>query len=247
MYKVLIVDDEKPVRIAIGKLGKWAKFGMDTPVMASNGKEALAVMREIHPDIVFVDIQMPIMSGLDFLEQASKEFPETRFIIISGYDDFSYAQKAIRYQVIEYLLKPVEEEDLNNAILRAVKSICPEFKPHDEKPDVTNLDSDRVIEIIHDYIEKNYSQNIKISHFSDEYFFSKEYLTRQFKAKYGCGIYEYVLQVRMTRARQLLQNQDMKIQDIAQRVGYADKNYFSKAFRTYYGVSPTEFRGSFGE
>lgn len=242
MYKALIVDDEKPVRIAISKLGKWARFGIESPLMAANGKEALSIMREVHPEIVFVDMHMPIMNGLDFLEHASSEYPETRFIIISGYDDFTYAQKAIRYRVMEYLLKPVVEEDLNNAILRAVKNICPEFEPLNEKQEATNLESDKVIEIIHDYIDKNYSRNIKITHFSEEYYFSKEYLTRQFKAKYGCGIYEYVLQVRMTRARELLLNSELKIQEIAQRVGYADKNYFSKAFRTYYGVSPTEFR-----
>ena len=95
---------------------------------------------------------------------------------------------------------------------------------------------------IHDYIDKHYSTNIKISQFADKYFFSKEYLTRQFKARYHCGIYEYVLQVRMERARDLLLNPDIKIQDIAQRVGYTDNNYFSKAFRTYYGISPTAFR-----
>lgn len=242
MYKALIVDDEKPVRIAISKLGKWAHFGIEAPYMAGNGKEALSIMREIRPEIVFVDMQMPIMNGLDFLENASKEYPEIRFIIISGYDDFTYAQKAIRYNVIEYLLKPVEEEDLNNAILRAVKSICPEFEPLSEQQEATNLDSDTVIEIIHDYIEKNYSRNIKITNFSEKYYFSKEYLTRQFKAKYGYGIYEYVLQVRMTRAKELLQNPEIKIQEVAERVGYADKNYFSKAFRTYYGESPTEYR-----
>ena len=78
--------------------------------------------------------------------------------------------------------------------------------------------------------------------FADKYFFSKEYLTRQFKARYHCGIYEYVLQVRMERARELLLDPGIKIQDISQRVGYSDNNYFSKAFRTYYGISPTAFR-----
>ncbi|MEI3138287.1 MAG: helix-turn-helix transcriptional regulator [Lachnospiraceae bacterium] len=87
-----------------------------------------------------------------------------------------------------------------------------------------------------------YSSNIKISQFADKYFFSKEYLTRQFKARYHCGIYEYVLQVRMERARELLLNPEIEIQEIAQRVGYANNNYLRKAFRTYYVISPTAFR-----
>lgn len=242
MYKALIIDDEKPVRIAVSKLGKWSRFNIEPPLMAANGKEALATMREVRPDIVFVDMQMPIMNGPEFLKAASAEFPDTRFIIISGYDEFSYAQQAIRYGAIDYLLKPVVEEDLNQALLRTMQRICPGFTPSDEKKEETNLDADTVIGIIHDYIDKNYNQNIKISMFADKYFFSKEYLTRQFKAKYRCGIYEYVLQVRMERAKELLLDPNIKIQDISQRIGYADNNYFSKAFRTYYGISPSAFR-----
>lgn len=246
MYKALIIDDEKPVRIAVSKLGKWSRFHIEPPLMSANGKEALATMREVRPDIVFVDMHMPIMNGSEFLKEASEEFPDTRFIVISGYDDFTYAQQAIRYGAVDYLLKPIVEEDLNEAILRTMQSICPGFVPLDEKKEETNLDTDTVIHIIHDYIEKNYSQNIKISMFSDKYFFSKEYLTRQFKAVYHCGIYEYVLQVRMERARELLLDPEIKIQDIAQRIGYTDNNYFSKAFRTYYGISPSAFRQSHG-
>ena len=65
MWKTLIIDDEKPVRIAISKLGKWSHFQIEPPLMASNGKEALTIMREIHPDLVFVDMSMPIMDGID--------------------------------------------------------------------------------------------------------------------------------------------------------------------------------------
>ena len=242
MWKALIIDDEKPVRIAISKLGKWSHFQIEPPLMASNGKEALTIMREIHPDLVFVDMSMPIMDGIALLKTASAEFPDSCFIIISGYDDFSYAQQAIRYGVMDYLLKPIVETDLNTAIQRAVESLCPGFTPADARKEETNLDSDTVTTIIHDYIDNHYSSNIKISQFADKYFFSKEYLTRQFKARYHCGIYEYVLQVRMERARELLLNPEIKIQEIAQRVGYADNNYFSKAFRTYYGISPTAFQ-----
>ena len=156
-------------------------------------------------------MSMPIMDGIAFLKTASAEFPDSRFIIISGYDDFSYAQQAIRYGVMDYLLKPIVETDLNTAIQRAVESLCPGFTPADARKEETNLDSDTVTTIIHDYIDNHYSSNIKISQFADKYFFSKEYLTRQFKARYHCDIYEYVLQVRMERARELLLNPEIKI------------------------------------
>ncbi|MDO5345779.1 MAG: helix-turn-helix domain-containing protein [Lachnospiraceae bacterium] len=242
MFKALIVDDEKPARIAISKLGKWAQYRIEPPLMAANGKEALAAMREVRPEIVFVDMNMPIMSGTEFLRLASAEFPDTCFIVISGYDEFAYAQQALRCGALDYLLKPIVEEHLNSAILRAVQTLCPGYQPDSQNQEETNLDPNTVVSIIHDYIEKNYSKNIKISMFADKYFFSKEYLTRQFKGKYHCGIYEYVLQVRMARAKELLTDPALKIQDVAQRVGYTDHNYFSKAFRTYFGISPSAFR-----
>ncbi|MDO4523077.1 MAG: response regulator [Eubacteriales bacterium] len=244
MLKALIVDDEKPVRTAIGTLGAWSRFQIEQPLMAENGKEALRILREVRPEIVFLDINMPIMNGLDFLKKASGEFPNTCFLIVSGYDDFTYAQTAIRYGAQDYLLKPVVEEELNGAILRAVQTLCPDFSIDAQKE--KNLAPDEIIEIIHDYIENNYSQNIKLSMFADKYYFSKEYLTRQFKARYHCGIYEYVLKVRMKRAKELLLDPENKIQEIAERVGYADHNYFSKAFRTYYGVTPSAFRQEAG-
>ncbi len=73
-------------------------------------------------------------------------------------------------------------------------------------------------------------------------FFSKEYLSKLFKSRYGCGIYTYVQEIRMQRAKALLMNPDIKIQSISQRLGYTDNNYFSKAFKNYYGISPTQFR-----
>ncbi len=242
MLKALIVDDEKPVRIAVSKLGRWSRYGIELPQMASNGKEALSVMRELKPEIVFVDMSMPIMNGIDFLRLASQEFPDTSFVVISGYDDFQYAQQAIHYGIIDYILKPVDEDELNQAIQRAVKKQRPNFVPGEQEESESRPGPDEIAEVIREYIDRNYSSSIKVSMFADRYFFSKEYLIRQFKEKYGCGIYEYVLQVRMKRAKELLLSSDIKIQDIAERVGYSDKNYFSKAFRTYYGVTPSAIR-----
>ena len=83
--------------------------------------------------------------------------------------------------------------------------------------------------------------------FAEKYFFSIEYLTKLFKSKYGYSIYEYVLKLRMERAKELLANEENKIIDIAGRLGYADNHYFSKAFRNYYGVSPSQYRKQYFE
>lgn len=94
------------------------------------------------------------------------------------------------------------------------------------------------------YIDNHYFEDIKISMFSDKYFLSREYLMKLFKQQFGFGIHEYVQKVRMDKAKELLDDSSLKIQDISEMLGYKDKNYFSKAFRNYYSVSPSEYRAS---
>ncbi|MDK2809162.1 MAG: two-component system, response regulator YesN, partial [Clostridiales bacterium] len=242
MYKSLIIDDEKAVHIAIRKLGKWKTYHLEPPITAANGKEGLYAMRELRPSLVFVDMHMPIMDGIEFLRLAQHEFPETKYIVISGYDDFHYAQSAIKLGAIDYILKPIVEEELNASIQRAVLLLNPSFTPVEGDMEETPVSANEIIVIIKDYLDKNYSQNVSLSSFSDQYFFSKEYLSKIFKSTYGIGIYEYVQKVRMERASELLLDDSLKIQWIAERLGFADSNYFSKAFRNYYGMTPSQFR-----
>ena len=245
MYKALIVDDEKPVRTAITALGKWAAFGIETPATASNGMEGLSCMRELHPDIVFVDMRMPVIGGPEFLKQASSEFPHAKYIVVSGHNEFTYAKIALQNGALDYLLKPVVEEELNLALEKAVKilnqerHIEPKKNTGDDIPPLSQIP-----DIIKEYVEKNYASEIKLTMFSEKYFFTKEYLSKLFKKKFGYGIYEYALMLRMARAKELLQDKEIQIQAISERLGYSNNNYFSKAFKNYYGISPSEYRES---
>ncbi|MNW58556.1 Xylose operon regulatory protein [compost metagenome] len=98
------------------------------------------------------------------------------------------------------------------------------------------------VESIKEYIDSHYFEDIKISMFTEKYFLSREYLMKLFKQQYGFGIHEYVQKVRMDKAQKLLDDPALKIQDISEMLGYKDKNYFSKAFRNYYSISPSEYR-----
>lgn len=241
MYKALIIDDEKPVRIAISKLGTWSRFHLDIPACAENGKQALTLMRELSPSIVFVDMSMPVMDGVEFLKHATQECGRCAFIVISGYDDFRYAQQAIHFHVSDYLLKPVVADELNKAIEHAMKTLFPDedFSGEDS---VSSLTAQQVVTLLHDTIDRDYTHNIRLSEFADRYFFSHEYLSRLFKSTYHLGISEYLTSVRMERAASLLKDPAIRITEIASRVGYPDNTYFSKAFRNYFGVSPSEYR-----
>jgi two-component system response regulator YesN len=95
---------------------------------------------------------------------------------------------------------------------------------------------------IKDYVDKNYYQEIKISMFAEKYYLSKVYIMKLFKQVYGCSIYEYVQKVRMGKAIELLEDSKINIQNISQMVGYSNNNYFSKAFKNYYHISPSGYR-----
>jgi YesN/AraC family two-component response regulator len=254
MLKVLIIDDEKPVATAISAMIDWESYQIQSPpYIAMDGKAGLEIMKQYRPEIVFVDMRMPIMNGTEFLKIASVDYPDSKYIVISGYDDFNYAQAAIRNGAIDYILKPVGYDDLKGVLEKAIelldtKSILSNTTLADstETDNVSPrklLDPKDVIREIKEYIEENYCSQIKIKTFSDKYFFSKEYLSKLFKKSYGMGIYEYVLKLKMKKAKELLEKNELQIQEISDYLGYSNNNYFSKAFRNYYGISPSECQG----
>ena len=245
MYRALIVDDEKPIRKVITALGEWSRYGIERPYYASDGKEGLAAMREISPDIVFVDMKMPVMDGPAFLKATTNEYPDTQYIVISGHSEFEFARTALKYRVLDYLLKPIIEEELNEVLKKATDLLCSVKKSESIKENAELvLNIDEIVFLIKTHIEKNYSKDITLQMFSEQYHFSKEYLSKVFKEKFGKGIYEYAMGLRMGRAKELLIDIEIPIHEIAERLGYKDSSYFSKAFRNYFGCWPTVFRSN---
>lgn len=346
MFKLLILDDERHVRQAIKLLGKWDILKIDEIFEAAEGESALKIMREKYIDIVLVDIKMPKMNGMEFLQIAKKEFQNTKFIIISGYDDFEFTKNAIKIKVFDYILKPVAENELNEAILKGVleleqrktKSMQYLNKKREDLHDAfingnvysvkkrifecfeyyndtdmnlndyiemvqyfklefkncvleiygqviegsidkffenfgslvikedsdfayifnyllsmatemlkyfnssfKNIENENLYEI-RQYIDEFYYKDINLNTFSKKYYLSKDYLSKLFKEQFGSSIYEYVLQVRMIKAKEYLSDLEIKISAVSENLGYKDNNYFSKAFKNYYGISPSEFR-----
>ncbi|HHV31505.1 MAG: helix-turn-helix domain-containing protein [Ruminococcaceae bacterium] len=243
MYRPLIIDDEKPVHRVINALGHWFSLDLEEPKSAYDGLAGLAAMRELRPDIVFLDMKMPLMNGIEFLKTASPEFPKTKFIVVSGYDEFTYTKIAIQYHVLDYLLKPIVEEELNAALKKARDLLDEENHIiRTDKPAPPTVSTEFLADAVKEYLDKNYARDIHLSELAELFHFSKEYISKLFKEKYGIGIYEYVLKYRMARAKELLLKENLQIQTISERLGYKDSNYFSKAFRTYYGLSPSEMK-----
>ena len=121
MYHVLIVDDEKYIRRSIINRIDWEKCGGEVIGEAADGEEAYEMIGLYQPEVVITDIRMPGMDGLKLAEIVSREYPHIKLVLISAYNDFEYARKAIQYGVKEYLLKPVMEEEMEEVLIRLEK------------------------------------------------------------------------------------------------------------------------------
>ena len=117
MIKVFLAEDEMTIREGIKRRVKWEENGFLFSGEAEDGEKALSMIRKIRPDILITDIKMPFMDGLELCRLVKEEFPEMKILILSGYDDFSYAKQAIRLGVAEYLLKPVTSARLLQSLL----------------------------------------------------------------------------------------------------------------------------------
>lgn len=123
MYNALIVDDEKMIRNGIRVIIPWAKIGIGEVFMAADGTEALAIVEEKRPDILLTDIRMADMNGLMLIEKIRETNSDMRILVLTGYDSFEYAQRCLRLQVQDFILKPVDEDALTEALRRQVDAL----------------------------------------------------------------------------------------------------------------------------
>ncbi|UJF31816.1 response regulator [Paenibacillus hexagrammi] len=126
MYKVLIVDDEYYFRQALKISLPWSEMGFQIAGEAKHGVEALELMTEIEPDVVLVDMNMPIMDGLEFIHKAKERDRKSKFLVLSGHSEFVYARQAVQLGVMNYVLKPINEEELRSSLLDIKELIATE-------------------------------------------------------------------------------------------------------------------------
>lgn len=119
MNKVLIADDEARIRRGIRGIIDWNQYGLEVVGEAEDGEMALEIAKEVRPDIFLLDICMPFLNGLDLISEINKELNDPVIIIISGHDEFKYAQSALQMKVFDYILKPIDRQVLREAIIKA--------------------------------------------------------------------------------------------------------------------------------
>lgn len=391
MHRLLIADDEPKIRRRLSQMIDWSAFGVEVVAFADNGRQALEKALEAHVDLCMVDVRMPGMNGLEMIQQLKQVKPGIICIIVSGHDEFEYAQRAVSLNVFDYLLKPIKSDVLERTVARAVQELearrrfeelraqsmellhrrlwvlredflreilsgmlsaeeihqrmdllemhgrryllamialepflpCDmrqedtDFRLHSQilrseilkalpeggicvsdsyenivalAPSVEMACSDlearllgrlqeaiqvkpramrcvalvdlaqmyglyvdwrtaqtedgrsRIQETVR-YLEEHFADPaLNMTTLTNEFHISSSYLTRLFRRETGLTFLEYLIRLRIRQAIRFLDRTDMKIYEIAERVGYTSQHYFCTAFKQVLGVSPTEYR-----
>ncbi len=240
--KVLIVDDEPYMIEYIKKLVDWGSYGFRQVLTAKGGSMARDLLREHRPELLITDIKMPKLSGLDLSRIIKENRYLTKVIIISGYSEFEYAQQAVRYGVSEYLVKPVLMNDFAEALKRVLE------KSFDKQADAENsaegvfCNQGDVISYVKKYIRENYGKNLSLDVLGKIAHLHPAYLSKIFKEATEVNLSNYITDVRMQKAAELLKQTELRIHEVMEQVGYQKSQYFSKLFKDRYGVTPKEYR-----
>lgn len=248
MIRIVIADDEETIREGIKNL--LIESGLDCTVeaLAKDGEEALQLIEKIRPEIVLLDINMPKRGGLDIIETIMQMNPLCKILIISGYDEFEYAQRALKLGVFDYLLKPVNIATLKTTVKKAIDQYQSRLwevnRLNQQMAPVGEME--RNLDEVLPYIQKNYvNPDLSLQDLAEHFHTSSSYLSRLIKKNTGVSFLEILLQLRMEQAKKLLQEEKSHmIYEVATLVGYSSQHYFCRSFKEYTGVSPSDYRAN---
>ena len=243
MLTVYIADDEVWITLGLTKLLEKSGYDIWVVGTANNGITAREEIAEFKPDILFTDIRMPGMTGLELLREIPEVSSATKVVMISGYAEFSYAQEAIQHHAYDYLLKPIKEEELD----RILRNISAESGGEPIKEDQEIHAPERMIDCVISDIRNHYTEDIQLTTLASKYSVSIARLSTDMKQKLGMNFSDYVTQLRIQRAKELLSDESMSVSEIAEIVGYNDYFYFIKVFKKVQGISPSKYRKTLQE
>lgn len=254
MYKVMIVEDEDILRAGLIYEVPWMEYGCNAVLEASDGQEAIDVILDQKPDIVVIDINIPIKNGLQVLKETlGKHYFAS--IILSGYSSFEYAQSAINYNVSSYLTKPVDYSELAKAIEKAKRLLKERnfLEGSNSKSnklkniklvdlDKKNRDVPDVVNEMLEYIENNFQNKISMEMLSKDLYFSQTYLSKKFKEAMGETVNNFLNKYRIQKAIDFIkENKSISISELSYKCGINNYKYFNMVFKKYVGVSITDY------
>lgn len=245
MMRILIADDEHMEREMLQEMLQ-KQFGTEVEIrLAESGKQAVDEALMFDAELILMDIEMPGMNGLTAAGQILERKPDCKVIFITAYSLFSYAREAVKLGACDYILKPVNPEEVEQAINRACiqlesrKQLVREAA--DDSEEMEN--GDVLMNKVKQYLKCNYMlYDISLDSVSGIVNMAPAYFSSRFKKYFGVNFVDYVAELRMNAAQELLKDPLRSTSEIATMVGYDSANYFTRAFKKHLGVTPTDYR-----
>lgn len=232
MYSVLVVDDESEIRSSLAAYYPWTELGFVVAAQAASAAEARSLLEAESIDVVLSDIRMPGGSGLELAAWVRDARPAAKFVLLSAYRKFEYAQEAIRCGVKSYLVKPPAMDDF--------KALFAQLRSELDEERCAAVPIDPVVRSVREHSRGNL-RSASLESAALAVGMSPTYLCTYFRERTGEHYSEYLAKLRMERAARLLTERLMSVVDVSREVGYSNPKNFSRAFRNYYGSSPREF------
>ena len=264
MIRLLIADDEKLEREALAEMVA-RRFEHEVVLeLAENGRKAADTAVLWGADLILMDIEMPGMSGLDAARAVLAQRPSCRVIFVTAYSLFQYAHEAVHLGACDYLLKPVDPDELEASIRRAMRQVEAERKleelatakalpePQDTgaapAEDAADEDSPAamVMAQVRRYLEDNYMFDLSLDSVGEILHISPAYLSAQFKKYQKMNFLDCLTELRINAAKELLADPLRSTAEVASMVGYDDSSYFARAFKKRTGMTPTQYRRQAG-
>ncbi|NHN30246.1 response regulator transcription factor [Paenibacillus agricola] len=245
MYKLVLVDDEVEIRNGLSQYFPWNDIGFDVVGSFENGKQALAYIDAHHVDVMLCDIKMPIMTGLEVAKELHSRKSKIKMILLSGHKDFEYAKQALSYDVKGYIVKPTKYNELYEHFTKLKQEMD---KVEEEQTGKQSLNekgtfNEKVIATIRSYVEQNYKQ-ATLEEAAALVRMNSYYVSRYFKENTGQNFSDFVAEVKMNKATELLKDIRYKTYEISEMVGYSHAKNFTRTFKKHFGMSPREFRNT---
>lgn len=254
MNKILIVDDERFEREQLCQILE-ARFPHTVQTRtAENGRQAVETAALWTPGIVLMDIEMPGLNGIEAAKRILKQLPACRILFVTAYSLFNYAYEAVKMGASDYILKPVVPDDVARAVQRCIdqaeteeelKALAPVAE---ELADGASYDKTTLLMAnVKKYLQHNYMlSGLSLDSISDILSINASYFSMLFKKSFGVNFVDYLTDLRINAAKELLVDPFLTAAEIASMVGYESPNYFTRVFKKTAGMTPTEYRRTHG-
>ncbi|WP_424765579.1 response regulator [Paenibacillus sp. sgz302251] len=249
MAGMLIVDDEAESRQDIRLIVEESPYSYLSVYEAGTAERGLLLLRQNQPDIVFLDLSLPDMDGIELGKKMLETSPRVSIVVVTHLKMFETVQKSMNAGFSSYFLKPFTNSDLLQSLDRLMLPSLRNETLHVHKAVLSanpvEMDPGKPIQSVTDYIHSHFYEPITLNEVADWVYLSASHFSRLFKTEMGVTFVEYLTKYRVEQSKRLIKMTSMPIEVIANHTGFANAGYFATTFKRLEGITPTEYRNLF--